>query len=93
MKLLYSLVIFQVYDGFEDGLAVLSEIDDCFDKTFGKHHKNVKASSEILVEVLLSLVSKPSLLLRKLSQQVFTAFAGDVSAGGLWLLLDVSLSA
>ncbi|KAI9824886.1 MAG: DNA-directed DNA polymerase [Thelocarpon impressellum] len=89
-KLLYSLVVFQIYDGFEDGLSVLSEIDHCFEKYFAeKNGATPDASSEVLVEVLLSLVSRTSALLRKLSHQVFTAFAREISKEGLQLLLDV----
>src|SRR5579871_1705116 len=48
--------------------------------------------TEILIETILGLLSKPSTLLRKLSGQVFASFAGSVMMAGLKLLLDVLLT-
>jgi DNA polymerase phi len=90
--LLYSLTLFQICNGDIDGPTVLSELDDCFEKVFGEKQDSSHASSDVLVEVLLAFASKPSALLRKVSQQVFTAFASDIKASGLRLLFNVGLS-
>ena len=44
------------------------------------------------MEILLGLLSKPSTLLRKLSEQVFASFASDMTSAGLKLILDVLLT-
>jgi DNA polymerase phi len=51
-----------------------------------------KQSTDVLVEIILGLLSKPSNLLRKLSGQVFASFVGEVSPEGLKLLLDVLMT-
>jgi len=48
--------------------------------------------TEILVEVILGFLSKPSTLQRKLSEQVFASFSSSLTPAGLKLLLDVLLT-
>jgi hypothetical protein len=43
----------------------------------------------VLVELLLSFVSKQSALFRKLAEQVFSAFTGSLNADGLQSMLDI----
>src|SRR5271163_4017400 len=50
-------------------------------------------STDILVEIILGLLSKPSALQRKLSEQFFGSFVRGLTATGLQLLLDVVLTA
>lgn len=40
-------------------------------------------ASEVMVEILLSFLSKPSVLLRKLAQQVFASFVDTITGRGL----------
>jgi DNA polymerase phi len=91
LALLYSLVIFQLYNGESDAISVLDELKSCYDTLV--RHKHTKGSdtdsSEVLVQLLLSFLSKPSVLLRKVSQHVFTAFVGDITSGGLELMTEV----
>jgi len=91
LALLYSLVIFQLYNGESEALSVLEELKICYDKLI--RHKDAEDSdtdaSEILVELLLSFISKPSALLRKVSQHVFSAFMTEINANGLKLMTDV----
>jgi len=54
---------------------------------------NSEGSAEILVEILLSFLSKPSALLRKLSEQVFASSVGGMTSASLKLLLDVMMTA
>lgn len=46
--------------------------------------------SDMLMEILLSFVSKPSGLLRRLAQTVFTTFADKLTEQGLQSMIDVS---
>jgi DNA polymerase phi len=91
LALLYSLVIFQLYNGDSEALSILNELKLCYDKLI--RHKNTQDSdveaSEVLVELLLSFISKPSALLRKVTHHVFSAFMCDMTEGGLKLMTDV----
>jgi DNA polymerase phi len=91
MALLYSLVLFQLFNGESEALSILDELKLCYDKLI--RHKDTKGSdveaSEVLIELLLSFISKPSALLRKVTRHVFSAFMGDITAGGLKLITDV----
>jgi DNA polymerase phi len=91
LALLYSLVIIQLYNGEPDAASVLEELKLCRDKLVKNsetHNADVDAS-EVLVELLLSFIAKPSTLLRKAAQHVFSAFMQKVTAGGLKLMTDV----
>ncbi|OBT56093.1 hypothetical protein VE04_04791 [Pseudogymnoascus sp. 24MN13] len=62
----------------------------CYDKLIrGKEDEEGQDVSQVLVEILLSLMSRSSLLLRKVAQHVFTAFATEITAEGLALMTDV----
>jgi DNA polymerase phi len=91
LALLYSLTIFQLYNGEPEAVSVLEELKLCYDKLI--RHKDSDESdveaSEVLVELLLSFISKPSALLRKVTQHVFSAFMADMTSGGLKLMTDV----
>ncbi|KAH7364707.1 DNA polymerase phi-domain-containing protein [Rhexocercosporidium sp. MPI-PUGE-AT-0058] len=91
LALLYSLVVFQLYNGESEAVSILDELKLCYNKLI--RHKDTEDSdvdaSEVLVELLLSFISKPSALLRKVTQHVFSAFMGDMTAGGLQLMTDV----
>jgi DNA polymerase phi len=91
LALLYSLVIFQLYNGEPEAVSILNELKLCYDKLI--RHKvpddsDIEAS-EVLVELLLSFISKPSALLRKVTQHVFSAFMTEMTTGGLKLMTNV----
>ncbi|TAQ89216.1 hypothetical protein B7494_g2456 [Chlorociboria aeruginascens] len=91
LALLYSLAIFQLYNGEPEAVSILEELKLCYDKLI-KHKESEDSdveASEVLVELLLSFISKPSALLRKVTQHVFSAFMGEITAGGLKLMTDV----
>ncbi|KAE8158741.1 DNA polymerase phi-domain-containing protein [Aspergillus tamarii] len=91
-KLLYSMTILQVYNGDADAVSMLDELDFCFSKIFGdkKSKKEETAdASDALVEILLSFASKPSQLFRRMSEQVFGAFADKISENGLDSLVSI----
>ncbi|KAL3460236.1 DNA polymerase phi-domain-containing protein [Aspergillus heterothallicus] len=97
-KLLYSMTVLQVYNGDADAVSMLDELDFCYNKIFGGDKKSKKGekgeeetseASDALVEILLSFASKPSQLFRRMSEQVFTAFAPNVTATGLESLISI----
>lgn len=91
LALLYSLVIIQLYNGEPDAVSVLEELKLCGDKLI-KHSETNDSdidASEVLVELLLSFISKPSAVLRKATQHVFSAFMQKVTTGGLNLMTDI----
>ncbi len=94
MKLLYSLTILEVYNGTADAVSLLDELKICYNELIqtNKANKVNSEASELLVEVLLSFISKPSVLFRKLAQQVFAAFASEFSSAGLKSMLNVCAS-
>lgn len=91
LSLLYALVIFQLYNGDVEAVSILDELKLCYDNLI--KHKSTEDSEvapfEVLVELLLSFLSRPSALLRKVTQHVFTAFMGEMTEGGLKLMTDV----
>ncbi|EFQ96849.1 DNA polymerase V [Nannizzia gypsea CBS 118893] len=92
LKLLYSLTILQVYNGDADAVSMLDELKMCYDKFLSYKKANDEESaqaSDALVEILLSFASKPSHLFRKMSEQVFGAFADKLTHAGLESLLAV----
>lgn len=88
LALLYAVAILQLYNGEPDALEILEDLKECFDKLQGKQAGDDSDTSEFLIEILLSLVARPSALMRQVSQQVFAAFSSTITAGGLAMLTD-----
>ncbi|RAL17601.1 DNA-directed DNA polymerase POL5 [Aspergillus homomorphus CBS 101889] len=103
-RLLYSLTILQVYNGDADAASMLEELDFCYTRIFGDKKKDKKKkskkddsddeeeetdASDALVEILLSFASKQSQLFRRMSEQVFGAFAESITENGLDSLTSV----
>jgi DNA polymerase phi len=91
LAVLYALVIFQLYNGEPDAISLLDELKLCQEKLIhGKgNSRSGSEASVALIEILLSFLSKQSVLLRKIAQQVFAAFSGDFEEEELKLLTDV----
>lgn len=97
-KLLYSMTLLQVYNGDADAVSMLDELEFCYTKFLGdkKSKKKKKGdedetsdASDTLVEILLSFASKQSQLFRRISEQVFGAFADKVTATGLESFISI----
>ncbi|KAG8532636.1 uncharacterized protein KY384_002513 [Bacidia gigantensis] len=88
--LLLSLIVLQVYNEDVDAARLLDELNEAFDKR-GDHGDIaiVLQESSTLVDILLSFVSKPSLLFRRISNQVFSSFTDCVDEIGLRYLFKV----
>ena len=91
-KMLYSITILQVYNSDTEAVGLLDELKQCYDSLIKHKIKGGQdEGSEVLIEILLSLVSRPSLLFRRLAQQVFSACTSIVNANGLQSMFKVSL--
>lgn len=88
-EVLYSLTILQVYNGDTDAVMVLDELKSCYDSLVKHSSAESDEASELLVEVLLSFVSKPSVLFRRLVEQVFTTFTSEITVAGLQAMIKV----
>lgn len=82
--LLFAMSVFQIYNEEPDAVPVLEDLHACA----GDWGKDTESAS-VLVELLLSFVSKQSALFRKLAEQVFAAFTGSLNADGLQSMLDI----
>ncbi|KXJ91595.1 DNA polymerase phi-domain-containing protein [Microdochium bolleyi] len=85
LALLYAVAILQLYNGAPDAIDLLQDLKRCSEKT---KDDDQSGTSGLLVEILLSLVSQQSSLMRQISQQVFEAFTSQISAEALELLTE-----
>jgi DNA polymerase phi len=80
MRLLYCLVLFQIYCGDVEAIQILQELleyDSAVQKEKPKHSKVAveNASADSVLEMLLSFASRPSKLMRRITVQIFDALA------------------
>lgn len=86
------MTVLQVYSGDADAVSMLDELEFCYSKFLGdesKKKRDTSDASDALVEILLSFASKQSQLFRRMSEQVFGAFADQVTENGLESLISV----
>ena len=82
--LLFAMSVFQIYNEEPDAAPLLEDLHACAGD-WGKDSD----SASMMIELLLSFVSKQSKVFRELAEKVFTAFAGSLTADGLQSMLDV----
>jgi len=82
--LLFAVSVLQVYNEEADAVPALEDLHTCV-KDWGKNED----SASVLIELLLSFISRHSALFRKLAEQAFTAFSGSLNADGLQSMLDI----
>lgn len=87
--LLYSLTILQVYNFEADAVSMLDDLKLCYETLIKHRRKESHGGSDVLVEIILSLVSKRSVLFRRLGEQVFSAFVSDIGQMGLQSMTQV----
>ena len=88
--LLYTMTLLQIYNGDTEAAGMIDEINACYKILVKrKSYEQEGKGSEILVEILLSLVSKPSLLIKSVALQVFSAFTFSITANGLGSMIQV----
>lgn len=83
---LHAISIFQLYNEDPDAFQALQDLEQ-YDIRLKAGDKST-GSSELLVEILLAMVARPSSLMRQVSQQVFESFTSQITAAGLSLLTD-----
>jgi hypothetical protein len=87
LQLLLSLTLLEVYSGDADGVDMLSELQTCYSSI---NEKETKAQAfDLLVELLLSFLSKTSSLYRQVGDFIFPILAQGMSGEGLDSLLDI----
>ncbi|KAI1124625.1 DNA polymerase phi-domain-containing protein [Nemania abortiva] len=84
LALLYAATLLQLYDGVPDALIILQDLEACSEKTKSRE----AGASELLVDILLALVARQSPMMRQISEQVFEAFAPQISSEALQLLTE-----
>ncbi|XP_041054205.1 myb-binding protein 1A-like protein isoform X2 [Carcharodon carcharias] len=97
-QLLFLLVGIHLFKNGEDSVALLNDIHECLQKALlkkrKKHSKPVTDEEqpewvEVMVEILLSLLSQPSRLMRQITKTVFVRICPHVTKAALQLILDV----
>lgn len=95
-ELLFSLVLIQVYSTDSESVSILDELQLCYNTILGKAKIEEGADTDeamdaiqVLTEILLSLLSRNSALLRKLSETVWETFSSQITEESLQLLYDV----
>ncbi|KAK1833762.1 DNA polymerase V [Podospora conica] len=88
LALLHAVGILQFYNEDPDSIELFDELEECYNKLTGANFAEGEGTSEFLVEILLAMVARPSSLMRQVSQQVFEAFTGLISADALKLLTE-----
>ena len=90
VSILLSMSMLQVHNGDAGAVSGLEDLNEIFDKKrLVQLDSDEIQDSTAFVEIILSLLSKPSLLVRRVSRQVFAAFAGGISLRGLMCLTRV----
>ncbi|NWH61177.1 MBB1A protein, partial [Geococcyx californianus] len=92
---LLLLMAIHLFKNPSETIDVLSDLLNCTEKAFSKEPENKKTDSaepgwvEVMVEILLSLLAQPSLLIRRISKTVFLRICPNLTKRGLQLILDV----
>ncbi|NWS30787.1 MBB1A protein, partial [Polioptila caerulea] len=94
-QLLLSVAI-HLFKNQSETVDILSDLLNCTERAFSKEDKKKKKTDnsepgwvEVMVEILLSLLAQPSLLLRRISKSVFVWICPNLTKRGLQLILDV----
>ncbi len=82
--LLFALSVVQVYNKEPDAVSVLEDLAAAYEA-----REDSSDAVTIIVELLLSFVSKPSALFRRLAEQVFTVFAPQMTKDSLESLTHI----
>ncbi|KFQ69103.1 Myb-binding protein 1A-like, partial [Phaethon lepturus] len=92
---LLLLMAIHLFKNPSETMDVLSDLLNCTERAFSKEPKKKKTDNmepgwvEVMVEILLSLLAQPSLLIRRISKSVFVRICPNLTKRGLQLILDV----
>ena len=89
-ELFVSLTIVQVYNGDDDAMSLLEELEQCY-RSVRSNESDTKSRTavEAMVEIILTSVSKPSLLFRRVAQQVFPTLASSLDRNSIDSMIRV----
>ena len=90
LELLFSMTLIQAYHGEAEAANILDDLQGIY-KPLLKGRSNDKEDTEstMLVEILLSLLSRSSSLFRQLAHKVFQSFSPMIGDEGLESMIDV----
>ncbi|XP_057180625.1 myb-binding protein 1A-like protein isoform X1 [Triplophysa rosa] len=94
---LFLLIGVQMFKDPKESVELLKDLRSCMEKAQAKKSKKKKATGceeephwvEVVVEILLSLLSQPSRLIRNVCRVVFTRICPEVTQGALDSILNV----
>ncbi|KFP34045.1 Myb-binding protein 1A-like, partial [Colius striatus] len=92
---LLLLMAIHLFKNQSETMDVLNDLLNCTERAFSKEPQKKKTDNtepgwvEVMVEILLSLLAQPSLLIRRISTSVFVRICPNLSKRGLQLILDV----
>uniref|UniRef100_A0A803XWQ2 MYB binding protein 1a n=1 Tax=Meleagris gallopavo TaxID=9103 RepID=A0A803XWQ2_MELGA len=92
---LLLLMAIHLFKNPSETMDLLSDLLNCTERAFSKEAKKKKTENaepewvEVIVEILLSLLAQPSLLIRRISNSVFGRICPNLTKKGLQLILDV----
>ncbi|RIA87347.1 DNA polymerase phi-domain-containing protein [Glomus cerebriforme] len=98
---LFSYAILALYTEPEEAMNALQDLQQCFNKMFvqskrsPKKKKNEETAEDnhdpvdVIVDVLLGFLAKPSAFLHKMAEQAFKVFCGFITKSSLDLMLDL----
>lgn len=87
-RLLFSLTTIQVFAGDADAVTILDELNTCYASAVRDSSTN-ESAFEVIIEVLLSFLSQPVALYRKIAEQVFSAVTPHITQSCLRSLIEV----
>lgn len=99
--LFLNLIIHTLINEVE-GVSVLKELTDCYEKTFSKPKKTTKKKSkkadeeeeqldpiDVIVDILISFLTNESPVLKNLAEQVFEIFSHKLTKQSLEMLISI----
>jgi len=94
LRMMLAMAIVAAFDGDVDSFTVIGELQDCYDSIFdgqasASSEESRRETFDMVIEIILSLISKGSSLYRTMSEQVFEAFAAQLSKSALQSMLDI----
>ncbi|MCJ1309595.1 DNA-directed DNA polymerase [Agyrium rufum] len=90
LKFLFSIALLEALNGEEDGMSLLDDLRDTYERLIRTKSSDSRGEgTEILIEILLGLISKPLTLFKRLGQQVFSTCTSTINSRGLKSLLKV----
>ena len=86
---LFAITILQIYNGEADAVSILDELQECRNTLVEANDQDQAQAADAVVEIILSLTSRPSLLFRRIAKQVFSAFSSMITENGLESMIRV----